>query len=534
MKHPKDNERDLQRIARQSCVDRRTFLSGAAAIGVSAAGAWPLFSRPAKAQPRKGGTFRVAIGDSNTSDSLDPATWISQFQICYARTALNHLTEINADNRAVPELAESWEATPDAKEWVFKLRRGVEFHNGKSFEAADVVASFNHHRGEASASNAKSLLASVDDILAEDAHTVRFKLTAANADFPYIVADYHFAIYRSDEEGGMVWRDGVGTGGYVLVDDQPGVRMKLLRNANYWKEGRAHFDEVVYLAIRDAVARQTALRTGEVDCLAQADKTTAHLLQQDQNIVLLNVPTGQSCTFPMHMDVAPFDSNDFRLALKLSFDREQAIEKIQSGFATIGNDHPIPSIMPYFDASLEQRTYDPDRARFHLKRAGMDKITIPVSFAESVIAGAADLVALFKEMAAAAGITLKPVREPSDGYWSNVWLTKPFLLGSWSPRPVPDMILTTAYVSTAAWNESHFRSEQLDSLIASARAELDDAKRADIYSTIQRMIRDEGGTIIPFFQNTLDAHVASVSHNENVTNDILDGGRAAERWWYSS
>ena len=83
--------------------------------------------------PKAGGHFRVALDDGNTTDSLDPATFQSRYMITMAQTYANYLTEIKSDNKVTGELAESWDVSPDAKTWTLKLRKGVEFHNGKTF-----------------------------------------------------------------------------------------------------------------------------------------------------------------------------------------------------------------------------------------------------------------------------------------------------------------------------------------------------------------------------------------------------------------
>ena len=123
----------------------------------------------------------------------------------------------------------------------------------------------------------------------------------------------------------------------------------------------------------------------------------------------------------------PFDDNNVRMALKLAMDREELIEKIVFGTATLGNDFHISPSMPYYPEDIEQRAYDPDKAKWHLKEAGMDSLTLPVSAADSIMPGAVDFVTLYAEQAKKAGITLNPIREPNDGYWADVWLKKPFI-----------------------------------------------------------------------------------------------------------
>jgi len=101
----------------------------------------------------------------------------------------NNLTEIGPDNQLRGELAEEWEASADAATWTFKLRKGVEFHNGKTVSAEDVVESFRHHMGEDTKSAAKGIIAAVESVEADGKDTVVFKLSGGNADFPFIASD---------------------------------------------------------------------------------------------------------------------------------------------------------------------------------------------------------------------------------------------------------------------------------------------------------------------------------------------------------
>ncbi|MEM7225324.1 MAG: ABC transporter substrate-binding protein [Pseudomonadota bacterium] len=515
-------------------VSRRRFMEGALYAGLTVSAASTLWSTTVLAgTPQKGGHFRVGLDDGNTTDSLDPALYEGQFQISMSHTHRNYLTEITPDNVVGPELAESWEASDDASEWVLKLRKGVEFHNGKSFDATDALDSLNHHRGEDTKSAGKALLASVEEIKVDDPHTLIVKLNAGSADFPYVLTDYHFTMLPSDGEGNVAWEKGEGTGGYVLEEFEPGVRATMKRFPNYWKEGRAHFDEVSYYAIPDVNARQTGLKTGDLDAMIEVDLKTAKLLDRDPNVVVVEVPSGTHITMPMHTDVAPFDNNDVRLALKYAINREEALQKILKGHGTLGNDHPIGAVLPYHAAGLEQRTYDPDKARHHLKKAGMENLKVSFSASDVPMPNGVDFAILFQESAKKAGIEIDVVREPNDGYWSNVWLKKPFSLVSWGQRPTPDVMFTLAYSAGADWNESHFQHERFNKLLLEARAELDDAKRGEMYYEMQQIMRDEGGTIIPFFRNYVFAHRANVMHDEKLSgNWALDGSRGGERWWF--
>ncbi|MEO4040695.1 ABC transporter substrate-binding protein [Hoeflea sp. CAU 1731] len=520
--------------ARKKRLSRRGFMEGALATGATAAAASTLWSTKVAAQtPKKGGTFRVGVHDGNTADSLDPGTTESVFMIQLSHAVRGYLTLITNTNELGPDVADSWEASADASEWTFKLNPNVTFHSGKKLTAEDVVASLNFHRGEKTTSAAKALLTDVVDIKADGDLTVVIKMAAGNADLPYLLSDYHLVMLPSDGNGGVDWESGDGTGPYKIDNFDPGVRAELSRHDGWHREG-AYFDSVNMLTLNDANARQTALVTGDVDAITSVDLKTVGLLERAPGIKIDNVPSGSHVTLPMFCDVAPFDNLDVRLALKYAMNREEIIEKILFGYGSLGNDHPIAPSLPYW-ADLEQRSYDPDKAKFHMEKSGLGSINVDLSAADSVMSGAVDMCVLYSEHAKAAGIDINVVREPNDGYWSNVWLVKPFVFVQWGARPTPDVMFSLAYKEGAAWNESHWVNDQFNKLLVEAKSELDEAKRGDMYQEMQLLCRDDGGTVVPFFINRVMGRRDNVAHGDFIaSNWELDGARGYERWWFES
>ena len=128
-------------------IKRREFLARAAALGVTATGASALW-QTAQAAPKRGGHFIQALRGGATDNSLDGTTLLDTHAISTSWQVRSNLTEILPNGDVVGELAESWEASADASQWRFKLRRGVEFHNGKSLTPEDVIWSINLHRGK--------------------------------------------------------------------------------------------------------------------------------------------------------------------------------------------------------------------------------------------------------------------------------------------------------------------------------------------------------------------------------------------------
>jgi peptide/nickel transport system substrate-binding protein len=408
----------------------------------------------------------------------------------------------------------------------------VEFHNGKTMTPDDVIASINHHRGEASTSAAKPFVDPITDIKA-DGQNVVITLNAANADFPFIMSDYHLPILPS-ADGKIDFASGIGTGGYVLETYEPGVQATLNKNPNYWKEGRAHFDRIELIAILDAAARLNALMTGAVDVIDQVDPSTISMLESRGGNKILSVAGNAHYVFPMDCRAAPFTDNNVRLALKYAIDRQELVDKILNGHGAVGNDHCIGPANRYYDASLEQKTYDPDKAKFHLKEAGLDTLEVTLSAANAAFSGAVDAAVLFSEKAAAAGINVIVERVPDDGYWDNIWMKTPFCASYWGGRPTEDQAFSIAYASGAPWNESFWENARFNELLVVARSELDDAKRREMYTEMQRILSFEGGTIIPMYNNYVMALTDKLATPEKVAaNWNFDGFRAVERWWFA-
>nr|WP_042935003.1 ABC transporter substrate-binding protein [Pseudomonas gingeri] len=210
-----DNNNKIHQLSQGFQLERRDFLKLGAMAGLAGAAAsmgFPLNAWAAEATPRAGGVLRLGLAGGSTSDSYDPGSWSDTFTFVGFSAVYNTLVEIAVDGSAIPELAQSWESSPDARIWTFKLRSGVTFHNGKTLGVEDVVASIEHHLGEKSTSAAKTVLGEVVSVKAAGNDSVAFELRSGNADFPYVVADYHLVIMPA-KDGLADWRAGVGTSG---------------------------------------------------------------------------------------------------------------------------------------------------------------------------------------------------------------------------------------------------------------------------------------------------------------------------------
>ncbi|MBV9703171.1 MAG: twin-arginine translocation signal domain-containing protein, partial [Methylobacteriaceae bacterium] len=489
-------------------LDRREFLTGTALLG-GMAGIAPRFIGGAyadEAKPQSGGTLKLGMSGGATSDSLDPRTltdWVP-VNICYQ--IMNGLIEIDENNKAVPELFESWESKPGAKEWVFNVRKGVTFSNGKTLDADDVIYSLNLHRGETKSAG-KVVFEDITDLKKLADNQVGITLSNGNVDLPYILSDYHVMIVPN---GFTDWAKPIGTGGYTLEVFEPGVRCVTKKRSDYWKQGRAHVDSIEVIDINDATARTNALIAGQVDAINRLNARTVDILKKNPKVQVIRNSAGQHAVLVMNTTTKPLDDVNVRLALKYGIDRKRIIDTVLNGYGVLGNDHPIPRTNPYYAADLPQHTYDPDKAKFYLKQSGLTEVTVPLSVSEAAFTGATDTAVLFQAAAAKAGITLNVKREPADGYWDNVWLKAPFCASYWGGRPTADQMLSIAYKSDAKWNDTYWKRPEFDKILIAARTEFDEGKRKQMYGELQKMISEDGGALIPMFIDYLEAGSAKV------------------------
>ena len=527
--------RDRLGVFRSPMLDRRRFLGGAAALPAGALLGSIAFPGTGRAQsgPKQGGTLRLGLSNGATTDTLDTALYITVHTTLLGFNIRNALFEIGADNKLKGELVEDWDVSDKASRWTFKLRKGVEFHNGKTFDANDVIASLNHHRKAGSPSPMHDYLAGITKLEARSPDTIVLELAKGDADLPYMLTDYHMGIAPADAAGNPDFQSGIGTGGYRMDSFQPGVSSTHSRFPNYWKEGAAHFDRVEIQIIADPTARVGALTSGEVDAIDEIDLKTIDLLKMDPQIRIDEAVSGKSATMPMMQDAEPFKDNNVRMALKYAFNRKQLVDTILNGHGLIGNDNPIAPNLPFY-REFEQREQDPDKAKYYLKQAGLSSLNIKLSTSETAYSGAVDAALLFSAACQSSNITVEVVQEPNDAYWGNVWSKKPFLMSSWSGRPTPGMLFSLAYASNANWNESHFKNQKFDALLDDARTSTDEAQRKELYGEMQQIIRDDGATIVPFFRNEVSARSDKVAHAERTASHLqFDGMKIMERWWFA-
>lgn len=315
---------------------------------------------------------------------------------------------------------------------------------------------------------------------------------------------------------------------------EPGIRFIGKRNPNYWKKNAAWADSYEQITLLDPSTRVNAILTDAVDYIDRADFKVVDRLRSNTNLQIIeNVGT---LYFSSAMDsrVAPFNDNNVRHALKYAVDRQEFVDKINLGYGTVGNDHPVPPNDPYFNTELAQRPYDPDKARYHLRQAGLDDLKVAFHASEAAYNGAVDAGLLFRESAAEAGIDLNVVREPNDGYWSDVWPSKSFVALHWMPAATPTTQFEIAYALGTPWADGFLCHDRFEELLKLAKAEFEFDKRREILWEMQQIQSDEGSNHVFLLETSINVASRNVGGAGSDAYSVNQENRVADRLWLSN
>lgn len=469
---------------------------------------------PATMAQAQSGTFRTAhdlgFGGSENADPIDP----NRFWQVTEKT-MNRLVRPGVTGEPSPDLAVAWSANDSATEWTFVLREGVKFHDGSDFDAADVVDLLNRIKDPELDSPVASVLAIMASVEAIDPLTVKITLSAPHADFPMLIMDYRIRM-TPEGSGDTIGQTGIGTGPFVLVTLDPEGTTILKANPDYW-EGAPGIETIEIISIPDSQARVQALLSGQIDMLRHISVQEKALFANNPKFKLQSVATGDWRAIVFRTDTEPFTDVRVRKALRIATDRQAMIDLVLGpGGGVVACDHPVWTGDQYrapFDCPQQI-----DEAKRLLAEAGYpDGIEIDVVTSD-LRSLWINMVQVYQQQVAEAGIKVNLVKAPADGYWSDVWMKEPAVTTSWGQRPA-DQILNEAFRGGASWNETYWNRPDFDRKLDQARQELDLEKRTALFHDLQRILYEEGGSFIPFHLQQVVVTSARVSGLEPVFDD---------------
>ena len=464
----------------------------------------------AVAQPK--GTFRQAheVGFGTASD-MDPISRGRVFHV--TEKVMSRLVRPGLDGKPAPDLAVSWSANANATEWTFKLREGVRFHNGKPFTAADAAYSLKRVQDPKLDSPARAAIGMVSRIDAVDPTTLKLTLSAPFADLPLILTDYRLMVIP-EGSGDTIKSTGIGTGPFKVEKFDAQGTSVLVANTDYY-DGAPGVARMEIIGIPDAQARFQALLGKQIDMMPGLTAQQKTLLERMGGFTLQEIPTGNWRGIVLHTGMKPFDDVRVRRAVRLAVDRKAMLGLAAGGAGTVGCDTPVGPRDQY--RSTRTCGQDIAAAKALLAQAGYPNgldMELNVATLEAVWPAMAEA---FQQQVAAAGIRVKIVTVPTDGYWSNVWMKRPATMTRWNDRPA-DSALNEVYRSGMKWNESGFKDAKFDTMLDGARSELSFERRRARYVEAQDYLWENGGTVVGFHVNLLVGAASRVKNLDAVEN----------------
>jgi peptide/nickel transport system substrate-binding protein len=450
----------------------------------------------------------AGVETSGNKNSMDPAQQPSSQSSLNVNASYDRLTTEDDNWKVLPQLATSWKSNAAGTVWTFQLRKGVKFWDGKPLTSADVVYTFRRVLDPKTGSEGLSQMSFLkrSGITADGPYRVKFTTAKPVAELPLLITNKNTFIVQNGATAATLRTKGAGSGPFIPVDFKPAKQVQTFkRNPNYWQKGLPKAPCLQLYVIQEPNSMLAALQTGQVDFSQQVAYEVVPALKSDPRVKLTATAASTSMTMPMWTDTAPFDKVEVRQALKMVVDREQIVQNALLGYGVVGDDNPVPPSSP--DA-WRKTVPGPDvpGAMKLLESVGYNasnplKVDI---YTADMIPGIVNMVQLYKQQAAKAGIQVNVITGPASEYWDNVWLKQPFQVSAWSARPA-GLALSIAYLGNAPYPESHWKVPAFDALIQKANTTVNPAARSAVYKQAGKMLTEQGGEIIPVFQKVVTA-----------------------------
>jgi peptide/nickel transport system substrate-binding protein len=457
--------------------------------------------------PTSGGTLRV--GFTFDPATLDPHKGVAGTEHNILFSIYDTLVTYDKDLNEQPQLAESWEVR-DPQTYVFKLRRGVTFHDGTPFDAAAVKWNIERHLDPSTASMVRGQLAVVKALEIVDDHTITFHLHHPSATLPMILADRGgmmvspSAVQQLGEDFG---RKPVGTGPFKLTEWTTNVRLVLEKFDGYWDPRHAHLDSIVFQILRDVTVRTANLRAGKIDLAYMVAQKDLAALGRDRNLRVDKRITTEFYKGFMNKGREPMSNTALRQALSYALDREAILKGVFLGQGEVAQG-PLPSWHWAYDPELaREKGYRRDlgKARAKLKEAGF-----PDGLRVEGITPNEDpwrqLGEVVKAQFAEIGVELNaPLVDRAE---TRIFFQQgkgDVYVSRWTGRGEADMTITENYHSKGAFNVGNYAVPGLDALIEQARGTFDRAERTKLYRQIQATVAEQALDIFVIFPYMLVA-----------------------------
>jgi peptide/nickel transport system substrate-binding protein len=468
-------------------------------------------SSASQGAPKRGGHLRVGMTGNGTAETVNPTIGVVAIDAARALNLFEGLVWTDQHNQLKPLLAVDWSPNKDGTLWTIKLRRGVTWHNGKTFTADDVIYSLRAMGSPANFGNPSVTTVNLKDLKKVNDYEVKVPMLSPNGRLLDLFAYFNQVMIQDGEKK---FSPPIGTGPFKFESFTPGRQSVFTRNANYWQTGKPYVDSLEIISIDEASARLNALKSGQIDMMDSVafPDAKAELAAPSGSINIYNAKTPTFYTFYMDQATAPFNDVRVRQAMMYAVDRQALINDALDGFGSLGNDLPGKGL-PLFDSSLPQKQQDIEKAKSLLKQAGHTTVNVTLT-TSPIFEGFPESATLLQQQVKSAGfnVALKQVQPsqyltPPPG---GVYLKLPFGQDKW-PIPTLQSFYTQALVANAPYAESHESNPTFEKTLRQAIAAIDPGEQQKLWNQVQEYQYTQGGNVIWSQPNNIDAGAKNVA-----------------------
>ncbi len=425
----------------------------------------------------------ITLGMVLEPPNLDPTGGAAAAvdEVVYANV-FEGLTRFGPDGAILPALAESWEVEEDGRVYVFHLHDGVTFHDGSSFDSADVVFSLDRARADDSTNAQKVLFQGIESVEAVDPLTVRVVLEAPDGNFPFKMA-WGDAVMVDEASIAEIATRPVGTGPFRLDQWVQGDRVVLSAFDGYWSEKPA-LKTATFRFISDPTAAFAAMMAGDVDAFPNypAPETLAQLGADPRFKVITGTTEGETI-LAMNNTRAPLDDIRVRQAIAHAINRQDIIDGAMFGYGTPIGSHFAPHHPDYVDLT-DRSAYDPDLSRKLLEEAGVGPVKLRLALPPPPYARRGG------EIVAAQLRAVGIETEITNMEWAQ-WLESVFKGGDFDLTIISHTEPLDIDIYARPDYYFHYARPEFVALMDRVTTTVDPIQRSNLYQQAQEMIADD-------------------------------------------
>ena len=470
-------------------IGRRDFLKRGAALGVGAMVA-PYISRDAFAASRD----RVTIYHSSVADSLNPYAHSSSPIYGNWQHVIEPLVEMDYSKKDyVGVLAESWEF--QGKRWVFKLKKGIKFHNGAPLTSKDVAFSIDRMKNDKASLQGPNFK-DVSEVQTPDDQTVIFVMKDANAIFlDRLENRFILSKAAADKYGDKLDQNPIGTGPYKYVSYQRGGNFVFTRNDDYWG-GKADIKEVVFRKVTEDAARIAALEAGQADFINNVPVHEVARLQRHSRVKIDQIEGLRMFFLSFNVAHKPFDNKLVRQAVNYSVDAPAIVKNIFDGIGYPLNG-PVGANVIGADPKLKRYPYNPGKAKELLAQAGFPNgCDVPLYYSAGRYPNDREVCQVVAAQMVKGGFRVELISQEWAQFWGKEGVNGgrlPFYYIGRGSLTDADT-LYDQYFRTGTTSRANYSNRELDKLIEDQQKTPDQKKRIALLQQAGKILMEE----VPF------------------------------------